>query len=121
MLSSYSGFSNVDYWKAASGLPEKGATCTGENPGDVPAHFTVTKSSATGTIEVGDAKIELAGTVYNLIWDSKTGMVSGTETTSAASERKPVAFTGNSCGAIPVGGTTISLNGATLKYYYWYY
>jgi hypothetical protein len=55
-----------------------------------------------------------------LIWDSKTGLVSGVGNDG---KRKPIPFEGNSCGAIPVGGAndvTISGN-AELKYHYWYY
>jgi hypothetical protein len=41
-----------------------------------------------------------------------------------SNKQVPIAYSGNSLGAIPVGGLDsdkINLNGATLKYHYWYY
>ena len=121
VFSSYADFINEEYWEIASGLEEPSGALL--NPGDIPAPFVVEKtgSLASSTVlTVGDTSITLQETVKDLIWDSKTGMVSGL----VGSDRKPVNFTGNSCGAIPVGGianSAIDIKGGTIKYHYWYY
>lgn len=114
-------------WVGASGLIDNPQV--GDNPGDLPAPFVLTKTGTTTasstspvTFRVGDCSITLTNNVHNLKWDSKTGIVSGTAASAATSDRKPVAYTGESLGAIPVGGTTeLELNGGTLEYDYWYY
>jgi hypothetical protein len=99
----------------------------GDNYGDIPAPFVVTYASDSKgkTYKISNdlfITIPNSSAVYNLIWDSKTGMVSGKATSSTTSTRKAIPYTGDSLGAIPVGKTTtIALNGATLKYHYWYY
>jgi hypothetical protein len=73
---------------------------------------------------VGELSIKLLAKTYNLKWDSKTGMVSGTATSDSTSKRKAIPVSGNTLGSIPVVGLTgseISINGATLEYHYWYY
>ena len=124
-LDSYTGFYNKSLWANASGLTATTGTCTGENPGDLPAHFVLTKSgsvAANTKFEVGSVNITIPTACYNLEWDSKTGMVVAASTSGG--DKIPIDFSGNSCGAIPVGGLTSSrlkLNGGTLKYHYWYY
>jgi hypothetical protein len=132
-LSAYNGFRNKDQWSVASGI-EDYDPCRGENPGDIPAPFFYSKpqsstTTAGTTIKVGRAEITVTLDTIGLQWDSKTGIVSGL----VSGVRKPVPYTGNSLGAIPVGGltgssngrtppsTTLSLNGGTLDYDYWYY
>ena len=99
--------------------------CKGENPGDLPAPFVLTKSgsvAANTTFEVGTVTITIPKACFDLEWDSKTGMVIAA--TSSGGTKAPINFTGNSCGAIPVGGLSSSeleLNGGTINYHYWYY
>lgn len=123
-LTSYNGFGNVDYWSAASGLVEGGGACTGENPGDVPAPFKVIKTGKVdaGTeFTVGTLSVKTKSACYDFEWDSKTGLVIAASTSGGT--KSPIDFTGNSCGAIPVGGTSnIKIgSGAKLQYHYWYY
>lgn len=124
-LDSYTAtdFSNKTQWAAASGLTPSTGTCTGENPGDLPAPFKLTKTSLVQTgdkFQVGDLQIVIGTNCYNLEWDSKTGLVLGSETSTSA--QIPINFTGESCGGIPVGGTNaLTLNDGALSYHYWYY
>lgn len=133
VLNSYDGFANVNGWAAASGLKRlnnpnsttelQGAICVGENPGDVPAHFTVTTTSTVGagtTLQVGDAKIKILKQCNGLTWDSKTGMVS----TLSSGVATAIDFIGDSCGTIPAGVQTVIKQlpaNAKLTYHYWYY
>jgi hypothetical protein len=100
-------------------------TCTGENPGDLPAHFVLTKSgsvAANTKFEIGSVNITIPTACHDLEWNSKTGMVIAAS--ASGGDKIPINFSGNSCGTIPVGGLTSSklkLNGGTLKYHYWYY
>lgn len=128
IASSYSSFRNKNQWIPSSGLTDTTGTCNGENPGDIPAPFILTylgeiNAGASKTFTVGNCSITVGGTgqskLSNIVWDSKTGMVSAKIGTS--STQVPIAYSGNSLGAIPVGGCSTTLNGATLKYHYWYY
>jgi hypothetical protein len=122
---SYSSFINSNEFLPASCLTNKPQV--GDNPGDIPAPFVLSKSGdiAKDTeFKVGELSVKLLTDTYNLEWDSKTGVVSGTEDVSATSERKPIPVTGNPCGGIPVGGLTaseITPSDVTLEYDYWYY
>jgi hypothetical protein len=108
-------------WAEASGLTSTTGTCTGENPGDLPAPFFFSKTGATNantTFKVGNLQITTSTAVIDLQWNSKTGLVTGL----VGGVRKAVPYTGNAFGDIPVGGTsTLQLNGGTLDYDYWYY
>lgn len=113
-------------WAAASGLLSSGATKIGENLGDIPSHFIVQKNSTVNAgvaITVGTLSITPTNNAYKLKWDSKTGIVSGTDAAGDETKRKPIAFTGNSLGTIPVGSGVTLLNvfSTELKYNYWYY
>ena len=138
--SSYSNFNNKSQWLASSGLTDS-SPCRGENPGDIPAPFVVKapetiaeSASQELTFKVGELEIKVPAAtatkqddgsyVYthhkSIEWDSKTGVVSA----EVNEKRVAISYTGNSFGAIPVGGissTNISINGGTLKYHYWYY
>jgi hypothetical protein len=92
----------------------------------LPAPFVLTKSGETAkgtTFQItNNLSITTQSVVYSLKWDSKTGLVSGLSSSEAdEATRKPVLVTGNTVGGIPAGGCTLSINGATLKYHYWYY
>lgn len=121
----YFTFANADQFLPASGLNNDPQD--GENPGDIPAPFILSKSgdiAKDAEFKVGELSIKLLIDTHNLKWDSKTGIVSGTEDVSATSERKPIPVTGNPCGGIPVGGLTaseITPSDVTLEYDYWYY
>lgn len=142
LLSSYTFFGNKNQWAATSGLLGEGNICVGENPGDIPAPFVLTMEGeiandqeAIKVFKVGSASItiypeEQNGYYYkhykNLTWDSKSGLVSGYKNSDDINTKKPkpLPYTGNSLGAIPPGGLTaqqIELEGAILKYHYWYY
>lgn len=136
-FSSYSSFRNCNDWKEASGLEEE-SNKNKKNPGDIPAPFELKYSN---TIPAGkeavfkitnDCQITVGGegqkSLTDLKWDSRTGMVSakiGNDTVV-----KPIAYSGNSLGAIPVGGTdvefkvdgrAISNTQVIVSYHYWYY
>lgn len=125
-IGSYGMFNNKSLWAAGSGLTSSTRACTGENPGDLPAPFILSKSGTTNantTFTITDKLyIKTLTTVYGLKWDSKTGVVSGLSSALAAeSTRAPVPVEGNTVGGIPVGGCSPTINGATLTYHYWYY
>lgn len=127
ILSSYNNdiFTNKSQWAAASGLLNTNADGVCENKGDLPAHFVLTKSGAVianTTFKVGAAEITIPTDCYDLEWNSKSGIVKAAKESGGA--KSLIRFTGDSCGTIPVGGlgtNNLELNGATLKYHYWYY
>lgn len=119
----YIGFSGRNDFLLASGITTH---TDGANPGDLPAPFVLSRSGITdpNTIFTITDKvyIKTLTTVYDLKWDSKTGIVSGLSPVPAEeSIRIPVPVEGNAVGGIPVGGCQPKLNGATLTYHYWYY
>lgn len=133
-IGSYNSFQNHELWSEASGLTSSTGTCTGENPGDLPAPFIFKHNDGTTditidentskTFKVGDLEITVGGpeskSLTGVTWDSKTGMVSAK--VAGDSDYTPIPYTGTSTGAIPVGGTTtLELDGGTLTYHYWYY
>ena len=124
-------------WKLASGLKDSGTVKVGENYGDLDATFEFSNSVDTpkdSVIKVGDLVITLNNIVHKLKWNSKTGIVSGTDSSGEENTRKPVLFSGNSLGGIPVGDSitwgiqigespnyTYSTDNCMLDYQYWYY
>lgn len=138
---SYSEFGNQTEWQSSSGLAD--TVTVGDNPGDIPAPFvfcapsSIDATSAPSiTFQVGSLEISVPAASqsgsnyihYNSIeWDSKTGIVSAI----IDGARKPITYTGNSLGAIPIGNSltwgkkepdgTVSNEGYSLNYYYWYY
>ena len=153
---------NRNLWKETSGLLTSGNAGAGENPGDLPAPFILEVPSLGRemleqvTLAVGELEITIPcarvditenddgtkTTTYthytNIKWDSKTGIVSGKNPTDTLQEAKPIPYTGNAFGSIPVGGidyygikSNITENGdttdsydssdCTLTYDYWYY
>lgn len=127
ILTSYGMFRNKDHWAFASGLINYNETCQGENPGDLPAPFVLTKEGITNKntfFRVGALNIKVLEDINNLQWDSKTGIVSGTVTPDRDSKRVVIAIEGESIGGIPIGGLSeeqLVLNGSELNYHYWYY
>ena len=120
LFSSYSSFRNKNQWEAASGLSAT-SSVTLKNPGDLPAPFIVSKSGTTAAnteLQVGTLKIKILSSCYNLQWNSKTGIVSGTNTSSTTSTRSPIAFSGDSLGGIPVNGTSTLSNVAASEVTY---
>lgn len=109
-------------WVLASSLTNN--FIPGSNIGDIPTPFVLKapqEITATGsadlTFAVGDLAITVpaksatttGGTTtythhYNIEWNSKTGIVSATKELSPTSKRVPILYSGNSLGAIPVGG-----------------
>lgn len=99
-------YPNVDEWDSTSSLSERHQD--GNNPGDIPATFTLVVSSekevASGSIfKVGDCEIKIMETCTCFQWDSKTGLVLGTSESDGGKIR-PIRYTGKSYGTIPVGG-----------------
>ena len=123
---SYKSFLNINEWKETSGLDStKAGSCEGENYGNLPAPFVLSK---TGFIDK-DTEIRITDSLYiktsqetyNLKWDSKTGIVSGTDPSGNETSRKAVPVMGKTIGGLPVGENSIDISGATLSYHYWYY
>lgn len=115
-----SDYPNKFEWMEASKLPF--IHVDGDNYGDVPAPFIVTKDSVekNDVFKVGDCEVTVGENCSEFKWDSKTGLLTGKVGTSE--KARPIKYTGTSYGAIPVGGTNnIQLNGAKLEYNYWYY
>jgi hypothetical protein len=146
-ISSYSGFKNMEQWRAVSGLTD-GKVCQGENFGELPAYFlmiapneiakpnspnltfkvgnlSITVPAKTSTIveEVDENGEKIVKTEYThhseIQWDSKTGIVSA----MVNNKRKPIMYIGDSLGTIPVSDkkVEVSINDGILKYHYWYY
>ena len=129
---SYSEFENRLQWQMTSGLTSGGEKCQGENPGDIPATFIVSSPQIGGGDEykVGDITIEFEDRIgvfwKEVVWDSKTGIISALVTTNGITKRQPIPYIGNSLGTIPVSeepfpDNKLELNNGTLKYHYWYY
>ena len=126
ILTSYAAniYGNKGQWAAASGLPAE-TVVAGSNNGDIPTYFVLTKAdqvAAGTTFTVGDVEITIPAACYDLEWNSKSGIVKAAS--ESGGDKSLIRYTGNSCGTIPVGGlgaNSLELNGATLKYHYWYY
>lgn len=92
-------------WASAGVLNTTQLVGIGENYGDVPTHFTLSLEGAIEngtTFEVGDAYVTLLVDCRDVVWNSKTGIVSGlvgSETTP-----RPLPVVGSSAGTIPVEG-----------------
>lgn len=120
---SYSYFNNKTHWAGASGLTSSTGTCTGENPGDLSAPFTLSYDGHINhkvKFTVGDLSIEIeaaeyeagnstkVGPQYNFFkWDSKTGIVSAV----VNNDSTPVVIScsGEPCGALPVGNSAVTV------------
>lgn len=96
-----------------------------ENPGDLPAPFVVEITSVQkgDTIKFAGSTIVLQEDAENVMWDSKSGIISGI----ADGEESPraIRYDGNGFGEIPIGGIEFMEsefpNSYTVKYNYWYY
>jgi hypothetical protein len=85
----------------------------GRNHGDLPSTFVLDYhgnnlgKGHTRIFSVGDLSITITNkseaTYSNIVWNSKTGIVSAKK--DGDTEPKPIPFTGNSLGTIPVGQT----------------
>ena len=122
-LSSYPEplYPTINQWGPASGIS---TYKPGDNFGDMPAPFvysTTTTLNANDTVTIGDLTITVLQTTYNLKWDSKTGIVSGTNSDRDEATRKPIPYSGDSLGGIPVGKENNVPAEGTLTYHYWYY
>ena len=127
-------YQTKDEWAPASGLfgtisesgserekPADNATIV-INHGDVPAPFVARKNSVSAgtTLGVGSVQITILENCSNLVWDSRTGMVSGTVNGTT----RPINYSGTSCGTIPATGVEVALTGLTfsqVEYKFWYY
>lgn len=106
-LSNWNSFSNINEWKNTSGLITFNSgenPCTGENPGDLPSHFTLDlpgEVTDTITLNIGNAEITIEGGKYKDVhWDSRTGLVSAIP--KAGGDRSLISVSGNTIGYIPV-------------------
>lgn len=119
LISSYSDFRNFSDWQEASGITDE---LNGSNPGEVQAPFIATQLTVNEneTISVGNMSITILQKCRELIWDSRTGMVSAMPINSE--ERIPMPYKGNSCGGMPVDDKpVITSPTVTVTYHYWYY
>lgn len=128
-------YTNKNLWKDSSGLTQ--TFSDGTNNGDLPAHFKFKKARyAEGDVfAVGDAEITMKSSGTNLVWDSRTGMVSGVVNGSLSTEEEPISFLGTSIGTIPLDGVVgrwgkktgegeepnYDATDCILEYDYWYY
>lgn len=118
---------NREQWKESSGLD---TFTKGKNNGDIPSSFILEYSDEI----TGEKTFTITEKCYitvtpptgksytDLIWNSKTGLVKAK--LSGDDESKPIPFTGNSLGEIPIGENSDlkSLgNKVTLEYDFWYY
>ena len=113
--------SNKNEWEDAVKLSTYEA---GNNKGDIPAPFIVKCKETENPTEliVGELAITIQGIYYDVIWDSKTGLVTGKLEEDEEKIRIVIPYIGTSYGTLPVGKNTISLpQNATLEYDYWYY
>ena len=105
LLEAYENFYKPEQW-GNIGLGEDGewGINKGENPGDIPAYFTLTingqDKETIREIHVGDSVITINGQYKNLKWDSKTGIISTTD----GNVEKAIPYLGIGVATIPVGG-----------------
>lgn len=126
-INDFSSYANMSEWMEASNLPT--VPIVGHNYGELPAPFIVSIDSFGGDssedkreLQVGNNIIYIDKKYQRIKWDSKTGLVYGSE--SSDGELKLIPYTGTSYGALSVGENTISDNikdYGTLTYDYWYY
>ena len=118
-------FGNYAQWIEASGLANEQKNWL-NNVGQLPAPFTYTKGGITKQstrFDIGENFVITKEDCEDLIWDSKTGMITGI----VKGVRRPINCTGKLMGAIPVGGIPIGNlplneeNGDSFVCYYWYY
>ena len=90
-----------EQWQLASGLTEHE---DGKNPGDLEAPFVIkTKADLAikinDRLKVGSLEITILEEAKNLVWDSKTGLVTG----EINDITRVIRTSGRSYGAIPIG------------------
>lgn len=106
-------------WERASGLLSTINSIV--NPGDLPAPFVVSVPSVTSEqiLSVGSCSIKVLETCLYLTWDSKSGLVMG----EIGGIRRPINYSGQGIGYIPVTDVAIScsIGGGEISYQYWYY
>lgn len=93
-----------EQWQLASGLTKHK---DGDNPGDLEAPFVIkTKADLTikanERLKVGSLEITILEEAKNLVWDSKTGLVTG----EINDITRVIRTSGRSYGAIPTGGVS---------------
>jgi hypothetical protein len=106
---------NIEYyptkeqWVSSSGLENVGY----KNAGDIPAPFIWTGAvSKDQKLSIGNTTITFLEEASGVTWDSRTGLIIGT----VGGETRPLLYSGNSCGTIPVGATC-----ANASFKLWYY
>lgn len=122
-LDSYKGFQNIQEWAASSGLKNNDSLNTGENYGELPATFILSSEqtyTSKARIQVADVDVIILGDIdpykgeyqySNIIIDSKTGIVKADWRDldgHVKKRQKPIPYSGNACGAIPVDGEETS-------------
>lgn len=93
-----------EQWQLASGLTKHK---DGDNPGDLEAPFVIkTKADLTikanERLKVGSLEITILEEAKNLVWDSKTGLVTG----KINDVTRVIRTSGRSYGTIPIGGVS---------------
>ena len=102
-ISNYSEkYSNVTEWEVASNIT---AHEDGMNRGDIPTPFILKADNieANTDLVVGNLKVTILQGCSNLVWDSTTGLITGT----VSGNTSIISYSGTSYGTIPVGGVEI--------------
>lgn len=122
-------YSNKSEWAAASGLTS--SFTPGMNKGDLPAPFVLKAVNQNyvfpaGTkIKVGSLAIVLQVDAKEIVWDSKTGLITGkVQQPNGQWVEKALLYTGKSYGTIPVNGIELTdiyveVEEATINYRYY--
>ncbi len=101
-------------------------TTNGRNCGDLPTSIIYTNShlNANTNIKIHGLNITVPYEVWDLEWDSKSGIVKAKKTATAL-KQELIPVTGRPYGTIPAGSTydarEVYTGGGTFKYHYWYY
>lgn len=122
-------YPNKSEWAAASGLTS--LFTPGMNKGDLPTPFVLKVVnqnyifSAGTKIKVGSLIIVPQVNAREIVWDSKTGLITGkVQQSNGQWVEKALLYTGKSYGAIPVNGIELTdiyveVEEATIKYRYY--
>lgn len=101
-------------------------TTNGRNYGDLPTSIVYTNShlEAQTNIKIHGLNITVPYEVWDLEWDSRSGIVKARKT-ETATKQEIIPVTGKPYGTIPAGSTydanEVYTGGGVFKYHYWYY
>lgn len=136
-LNSYrsTDYPSKEEWQDGSGLISSRTLRFGENSGDLPAPFVLEISHyidngikiipKNSEFLINGKGITITEPCWNLKWDSKTGLVTGTKTKDNE-ERSLVPYLGKSCMTLPVAAEATKSEmfnkcDYSINYQFWYY